>query len=266
MRSWSQVARFGGAAWRPLRVNWSGGRWATVNLVVIHQFAGGTVAGVERFLSNPARQASYHFGVGRNGEIRQWVDTRNTAWHGGPVNARSIGIGHEALNTPMTQAQLNATARIIRWARGAHRAIPAGRAGIGWHRQFMATACPGDPIIRQIPELARRASGAAPPPPPPPPPPLEDEDMFLIDWTTSTDPVPVVIPNRHARGRSRLRLGCNQAITVRVDFAGAGGGADLRLSYERRAQGRAIPRGATFVVLRNPNRTTGRQVAVTFSP
>jgi hypothetical protein len=141
--------------------HFNNGRGANVNLVVMHQFAGGTVAAVQNWLRNPASRVSYHFGVGRNGEIRQWVETRNTAWATGPANARSIAIGCEGTNQNFTEAQLTACARIIRWARGAHSGIPRND-GIGWHRQFMQTNCPGDPKIRQIPELRRRANQSAP--------------------------------------------------------------------------------------------------------
>jgi hypothetical protein len=134
-----------------------------VNLIVIHQFAGASMPGtsaIQNWLRNPASRVSYHFGVDRNGRIVQWVDTSATAWATGNANSRSIAIGHQANNTQLvTPAQIDATARIIRWARGAHGGIPRSD-GVGWHRQFMQTACPGDPIIRQIPELRRRAGQA----------------------------------------------------------------------------------------------------------
>jgi hypothetical protein len=208
------VARFSGARWRPLAVNWNGGRPSAVNIVVIHQFAGGNPDGVFNFLSNPARQASYHFGVGRNGAIQQWVDTANTAWHAGNVNGRSIGIGHEALNTPMTEAQLNATASIIRWARGAHRGIPAGQNGIGWHRQFMATACPGDPIIRQIGELQRRSTASAPAPQPPPASAVSEDSMQILFGANGA--AGVAVPG----GRRQARFVCPQGHRIRVEFMG----------------------------------------------
>lgn len=244
------------------------GRAATVNIVIQHQFAGGTVAAVQNWLRNPASRVSYHFGVGRDGHIRQWVDTANTAWATGPANARSIAIGCEGVNQQFTDAQMNACARIIRWARGAHRNIPAGARGVGWHRQFMQTNCPGDPMIRQIPELVRRAGGAAPAPAPPPRPPAaprfrqEDYDpMFYVH--TDEMPAPVVIPNAFSDGNARLRCGCNNSVTVRVDWASNRDNVDIQLGYSRGAQGVAIPNGQRFIVLRQ--REGNGRVAVTFS-
>jgi hypothetical protein len=206
--------------------HFSRGRGQQVNGIVIHQFAGGTVAAVQNWLRNPASRVSYHFGVGRNGEIRQWVDTADTAWATGPVNGRTIAIGHEATNQPLTEAQLNATARIIRWARGAHRQIPAGRNGLSGHRNWMQTNCPGDPIMRQLDELQRRSTGATPAPPPPPPPPAAPprmEPTMLIDFGSGE--VLIGLPN----GARAARLA-------------SGGPLRVEWSYPRRPGGPGAPR------------------------
>jgi hypothetical protein len=203
------------------------GRPSQVNGIVIHQFAGGTVAAVQNWLRNPASRVSYHFGVGRNGEIRQWVDTGDTAWATGPVNGRTIAIGHEATNQPLTDAQMAATARIIRWARGAHRQIPAGRNGLSGHRQWMGTNCPGDPIMRQLDELQRRSTGAAPAPQPPPQPPPQqarrDQMTVQVDF-----------------GRGEALIGLpNGARAARLTSAGPG---QIEWSYPLAPGGPGAPR------------------------
>jgi hypothetical protein len=217
------VARFPGAQWRPIPVNFNTGRWGTtVNLVVVHHFAGGTLPAVDSLLRNPARQASYHFGVGRNGAIFQWVDTANTAWATGPANARSVAIGHEGTSQPFTDAQMNATASIIRWARTVHRQAT----NLGGHRQFMATACPGDPMFRELAELNRRASGAAPrppaPPPPPPPPAPPEETMSLVfDIEGATQLFEVSSGGGlFRRGRQPGRPGWDAAVNMGDGFRG----------------------------------------------
>jgi hypothetical protein len=189
------------------------GRAANVNIVIMHQFSGGTVAAVQNWLRNPASRVSYHFGVGRNGEIRQWVDTRNTAWATGAANARSIAVGCEGTNQQFTAAQLDACGRIIRWARGAHTRIPGGASGVGWHRQFMQTNCPGNPMIAQIPELVRRA-GATPAP---------RGTRHVADGTRSLDQVarsrntrPQVIVNRSFRGEPTAGGSLNSANRSRM--------------------------------------------------
>jgi hypothetical protein len=205
--------------------HFSRGRGQQVNGIVIHQFAGGTVAAVQNWLRNPASQVSYHFGVGRNGEIRQWVDTADTAWATGPVNGRTIAIGHEATNQPLTASQLAATARVIRWARGAHRSIPGGRNGLSGHRNWMQTNCPGNPIMGQLDELQRASTGAAPaptpppPPRPPPPPPQQEQAMIVTDsmWGTGSDGdgvITLVVPSR----ATHLRLGTSVNARLALDW------------------------------------------------
>jgi hypothetical protein len=188
------VPRFGGAQWRPIPVNFNTGRWGTtVDRIVVHHFAGGTLPDVDRLIRNPARQASYHFGVARDGAIFQWVDTANTAWATGPANARSVAIGHQGTSQSFTGQQLDATARIVRWIRATHRAVPGARGGLTGHRQWMATACPGDPMFRELDELQRRATATAPlpapPQPPPPPPPIPEDTMSLYFEITDGDRV-----------------------------------------------------------------------------
>jgi hypothetical protein len=145
--------------------HFNNGRTQQVNLIVIHHFAGASSPGsaaIQNWLRNPASRVSYHFGVDRDGRIRQWVDTRNTAWATGNTNPRSIAIGCQGNSQAFTNAQRDAVVRIIRWARGAHRTIGTGANSIGGHRQFMQTACPGNPMFNALPEL-RRLSTAAPP-------------------------------------------------------------------------------------------------------
>jgi hypothetical protein len=139
------------------------GRAATLNLIVVHHFAGASSPGsaaIQNWLRNPASRVSYHFGVDRDGRIRQWVDTRNTAWATGPVNARSIAIGCQGNSQSFTNAQRDAVVRIIRWARGAHRSIGTVASSIGGHRQFMQTACPGNPMFNALPELRRLSTAS----------------------------------------------------------------------------------------------------------
>jgi hypothetical protein len=143
--------------------HFNSGRSSAVNLIVVHHFAGASSPGsaaIQNWLRNPASRVSYHFGVDRDGRIRQWVDTRNTAWATGPVNGRSIAIGCQGNSQSFTNAQRDAVVRIIRWARGAHRTIGTGAASVGGHRQFMSTACPGNPMFNALPDIRARSTAS----------------------------------------------------------------------------------------------------------
>ncbi|HXS52544.1 MAG TPA: N-acetylmuramoyl-L-alanine amidase [Usitatibacter sp.] len=70
------------------------------NLVVIHHTSDDTVEKALATLTDPLRQVSAHYLVGRDGRIWQLVDERKRAWHAGvshwgadtDVNSDSIGI------------------------------------------------------------------------------------------------------------------------------------------------------------------------------
>lgn len=65
----------------------------TVKYVIIHTMQG-SLAGTAAWFSNPAAGGSAHYGVGFDGEVHQYVDEKDTAWHSGnrDYNLRSLGI------------------------------------------------------------------------------------------------------------------------------------------------------------------------------
>jgi N-acetylmuramoyl-L-alanine amidase len=92
------------------------------NLVILHHTSDDSVAQALRTLTNPRRQASAHYLVGRDGMIIQLVDERARAWHAGEskwgadtdINSASLGIevdnnGHEAF----PEAQISALLRLL---------------------------------------------------------------------------------------------------------------------------------------------------------
>ena len=77
--------------------NFTEGREGTaVDRIVIHYIVG-TLAAADTTFSDPNSGVSAHYGIGE-GEIHQFVDEANTAWHAGDwnFNLRSIGIEHSA--------------------------------------------------------------------------------------------------------------------------------------------------------------------------
>jgi hypothetical protein len=208
------------------------GRAAAVNLIVIHHFAGASSPGsaaIQNWLRNPASRVSYHFGVDRDGSIRQWVDTRNTAWATGPANARSIAIGCQGNSQAFTDRQRDAVVRIIRWARGAHGGIPRN-AGVGGHRQFMATACPGNPMFNAIPDLVRRA-GQQPAP---------SGTRHVADGTRSLQQVAA------SRGGTRPQVIVNRSFASEPPGALNQANREAMARYLVDGAGRTMPRGLVY--------------------
>lgn len=134
----------------------------SVNKIVIHHMATTDYDSVPGIWNS--RQASAHYGIGQDGQIRAYVDEDNTAWHAGDwgTNLTSIGIEHAnvnlAPNYDIAQATIEASAKLV--------ADIAKRYGFGQvvpyknlfpHSQFTSTACPGQ-LKDKLQEIADRAN------------------------------------------------------------------------------------------------------------
>jgi len=53
-----------------------------IEIISIHIMAG-TLAGTDSWFANPASQVSAHYGIGKNGEVHQYVADENKAWSNG---------------------------------------------------------------------------------------------------------------------------------------------------------------------------------------
>jgi N-acetylmuramoyl-L-alanine amidase len=153
--------------------------------IVIHIMAG-SLLGTDSWFANPAAGVSAHYGIGRNGQIHQYVREEDTAFHAGTVdrplwqtikrtaagvivnpNHYTIGIEHEGRETDVWTDSMCGTSGELIAAISARWGIPVDRAHIVKHHEIrFAKPCPGDtaPMDRLI---ALAAGGAAPAPVPP---------------------------------------------------------------------------------------------------
>lgn len=93
---------------------------------IIDHIMQGTLAGTDAWFQNPASQVSAQYGIGKLGEIHQYVLDENVAWHAGEVanptaeivtllvgvnpNEYTIGIEHEGVSgDPTTRAQFQSS-------------------------------------------------------------------------------------------------------------------------------------------------------------
>lgn len=139
----------------------------------------GSLAGTDSWFKSTASKVSAHYGIGKNGEVHQYVQETNSAWHAGRVHAPSwqliksvagggyvnpnfytIGIEHEGNeNTEWTETMYAASAAMInniaaRWN------IPVNRAHIiGHHEIYSLKTCPGFKV--DLNKLIAKAAGAA---------------------------------------------------------------------------------------------------------
>ncbi len=141
--------------------------------IVIHIMEG-TLPGTDSWFANPASQVSSHYGVGKTGEVHQYVEEADTAWHAGVVsgsvwpllkqspnpNFYTIGIEHEGRYFDVwPEAQKKASAELIynackRWN------IPLDRLHVIGHYELRSTKpnCPAlnKAIIDELIELAKK--------------------------------------------------------------------------------------------------------------
>ncbi len=107
---------------------WSGRKGYKPEAVVIH-IMDGTLVGTDSWFGNTTSQVSAHYGIGKNGEVHQYVQEIDSAWHAGRVDAPiwklikqninpnlyTIGIEHEGKPDDVwTDAMKQSSATLIR--------------------------------------------------------------------------------------------------------------------------------------------------------
>lgn len=107
---------------------WIGRKGYRPEAVVIH-IMDGTLPGTDSWFANTTSQVSAHYGIGKNGEVHQYVQESDAAWHAGRVDAPvwklikpninpnlyTIGIEHEGKPDDVwTDAMKQSSATLIR--------------------------------------------------------------------------------------------------------------------------------------------------------
>lgn len=128
-----------------------------IEAIVIHVTDGSFESAVNT-ISNPKNEASYHFIVDTNGEITQFVDIKNTAWHAGRIvkptwkklksgvnpNTYTIGIAFAGKgdDAKTTASRLSLCALVAKCAVDA--GIRISSSTIVFHREIRSDkTCPG---------------------------------------------------------------------------------------------------------------------------
>lgn len=190
------MAKFSKAVQRPVRNYTEGGQEAVLGLVV--HIMDGTLEGSQAWFDNPNAQASSHFGTGRDGELRQWVDTKDRAWAQASGNRTYLSIENEGRGgDSLTDAQIEAVAQTFAWVHKTYGvplqlATKVGDKGLAYHAMGGAawgghTSCPGTHVVAQLPKIVLRAKEIAGVPAPKPAPsyaPYPGDKYFFIGRTS----------------------------------------------------------------------------------
>lgn len=160
------MSKFSGAIQHPVRNFTKGGQDQVIGLVV--HIMDGTLEGSQSWFDNPASEASSHFGTGKDGELRQWVDTADRAWAQAAGNRTYLSIENEGRGgDSLTDKQIETNAHAFAWV-GKTYGVPlklatkVGDKGLAYHALGGAawgghTSCPGSKIIAQLPKIVARA-------------------------------------------------------------------------------------------------------------
>ena len=129
----------------------------------------GTLDGTDAWFHNPSSQVSAHFGVGKSGQLRQWVDTDDRAWAEAAGNSSWLSVeieGHSGDH--LTTAQVQALGRLYGWLEqhyhfGFALANSPQASGLGFHAMGGSAwgghyDCPGKPIIAARPAIISAAN------------------------------------------------------------------------------------------------------------
>lgn len=136
--------------------NHSGPRSRPLIAIVLH-IMDGSLKGTDAWFQNPASQASAHYGIGKDGEIHQYVQDSNVAWHAGRVdkptvpvipgvrpNYYTLGIEHEGWAKENLPLELYvASARLLRKLSKTY-GLPLDPEHVWLHREvYSKKTCPG---------------------------------------------------------------------------------------------------------------------------
>lgn len=141
-------------------MNYTKHRGGREPIAIVLHIMEGTLSGTDSWFRNPQAQVSSHYGVGKSGDVWQWVDEYDTAWGNGRIykpvwkdyekgvnpNSTTISIEHEGwTGQPWTEEMYKADTFLIkeiakRWG------IPLNRDHIIGHNEIYGKKpnCPGD--------------------------------------------------------------------------------------------------------------------------
>lgn len=114
-------------------------------LVLVNHIMEGTLAGTASWLRNRESKVSYHYGIGRTGEVHQYVPDNMAAWHAGRVRRPTVELPHPHTINP------NLYTLAVAWEGRAGEAIPEVQyqAGIALHRRLLTSVVDARLPLRQ---------------------------------------------------------------------------------------------------------------------
>ncbi len=133
--------------------------------ITIHHCAGIlTSEQIGAIFQNKSREASSHYGIGKNGDVSQFVRESDTAWTNSnwESNKRAITIevSNDEVGGDWHVSNESLAKLILLVADIAHRhniKLVKGKT-LTWHRMYSATTCPGNYLLSKIDYIIEKAN------------------------------------------------------------------------------------------------------------
>jgi len=146
--------------------NFSNGRKSYKPEAIVIHIMEGTLSDTDSWFQSPKSQVSAHYGIGKAGEVHQYVQEKDTAWHAGRVYAPSwslikhtgeglyinpnyytVGIEHEGYeDTDWTDEMYNTSAGLIKEISRRWSILLDRNHVIGHHEIYAKKSCPGNKV------------------------------------------------------------------------------------------------------------------------
>lgn len=240
-------------------------------LLVIHSSEGAqTYTDLGNYFANASNEVSSHVGIDDNtrGTIGEYVHRQDSAWTAGSWNLVAVqaelctpngASSNWSRDTWLSKETM--LANLADWLKeeSAATGVPLigltesqvgqGKRGVCQHRDLPGqthTDCGPNFPIGYVLDLANGKSNT----------PTDEEDDPMQLFLDSNFRAQLVFTNAQADGNHRLRLGCREGATVRLDFAGSSATPTLVLTNNVPA-GADIPKDCKSVVIKVDDPATG---------
>lgn len=141
------------------------GKTVGIEKITVHHMAGVLTAKECGNIFQGSREASAHYGIGKDGIIGQYVDEANSAWADGNWNSNCRSVTIETSNSstggewPISDNVLN---KLIELVADIAKRNNLGKLVTGknltWHQMYAATACPGPYLLSKMEYIANEAN------------------------------------------------------------------------------------------------------------
>ena len=137
-----------------------------IEIITIHHMAGVlTAEECGKIFQNETRNASSHYGIGKDGEIGLYVDEENTAYTNGDFDSNSIAVTIETSNSevsddyPVSDEVLNILIKLVAdIAKRNNLGTLVKGQNLTWHQMHAETSCPGEYLLSKMDYIVEEAN------------------------------------------------------------------------------------------------------------